>query len=109
MVVERSPLVSQAAMPEKTNKGKAPAIDDEDGEGWENFREDSVLTEAVRQTCFDPAVLEKEPVKHKTGKVYRQSMSALADWTTPEDLGEGEVTYDDFAQLYPEVTVLKAL
>jgi len=108
MVVERSPRVSKGARSEKA-KGKAPAVDEEDHEGWENFRQDPVLTEAVRQARFDPAMLEKEPVRHRTGKVYRKSMSAYADWTTPGDLGDGEVSYDDFAQLYPDETVIKAL
>jgi hypothetical protein len=113
MVVERSPAVSQTAQPEKSTqdgKGKAPATDDDDGEGWENFREDPVLTGAARQAHFDPAVLDKNHVRHRTGKVYRQSLNASAEWTTPADLGEDdEATYDDFVQLFPDGTINKAL
>jgi hypothetical protein len=50
MVVERSPTVPQTAQPEKSTqdrKGKAPATDD-DGEGWDNFREDPILTVTAR-------------------------------------------------------------
>jgi hypothetical protein len=112
MVVERSPAVSQTAQPEKSTqdrKGKAPATDD-DGEGWENFREDPILTGAARQAHFDPAVLDKNHVRRRTGKVYRQSLNASAEWTTPGDLGEDdEATYDEFVQLYPDGTINKAL